>query len=327
MAATPTPTPTPPDFSEPIAVKFIAEREFATDLNQFSGEVSKFNLVPPSAVKNQSELTRRFSLPASTFQNNTNIFFMPPPNRKLRKDGLKSQPRDVMIETLSNRSSFKTWMIQHTSKFNVSTTDTLITEINNNTKKNAKTYVEFLFDEGKSFYKTPFTIDNSFTIIDNSFIGMDPLLNTTNIINYKDNTFSVNFNLDLVAGKPKEIKKIIRAKKCQKQKRRLDKALDDQGVKRVFDTIKDRARYLSTAALTGLVTLGSTAVSGISDGARGLWGRIRPGTEETSTETETPAEPATGGGKRKSKRKRKKGKVKKQRKTKKRQHRKPKQEA
>lgn len=308
--------PAAPDFSEPIAVKFIAEREFATDLNQFSGEVSKFNLVPPSAVKNQSEITRRYSLPARTFQNDTNIFFMPPPNRKLRKDGLKSQPRDVMIETLSNRSSFKTWMTQHTSKFDV-------TQAIEHTTKNAKTYVEFLFDDGKSFYKTPFTIDNSFTIIDNSFIGMDPLLDTTN---YKNETFSVNFNLDLVAGKPKEIKKIIRAKKCQKQKRILDKALDDQGVTGVIKSIKKNARDLSTAALAGIGGLGTTAADTISRHASSLWERITgsSGSTTTTQETTEPETAMTGGGKRKSKRKRKKGKAKKQRKTKKRQHRKPK---
>jgi hypothetical protein len=321
--------PTPPDFSEPIAVKFIAIREFATDLNQFSGEVSKFNLVPPSAVKNQSELTRRFSLPASTFQNNTNIFFMPPPNRKLRKDGLKSQPRDVMIETLFNRSSFKTWMTQHTSKFDVSTTDiSSVLQANEHTTKNAQTYVEFLFDDGKSFYKTPFTIDNSFTIIDNSFMGMDPSFSLYNITNYKDDTFSVNFNLDLVAGKPKEIKKIIRAKKCQKQKRRLDEALQEQGVTDAIESIKSKARNLSRAALAGIGGLGTTAANTISEQAANLWERIK---DRIRTPPTTPLTEA-GGGKRKSKRKRrkltrKKGKAKKQRKTKKRQHRKPKQEA
>lgn len=320
-AATATATAPPTDFSEPIAVKFIAEREFATDLNQFSGEVSKFNLVPPSAVKNQSELTRRFSLPASTFQNNTNIFFMPPPNRKLRKDGLKSQPRDVMIETLSNRSSFKTWMMQYTSKFDVSTTDiSSVLQANEHTTKNAQTYVEFLFDEGKSFYKTPFTIDNSFTIIDNSFIGMNPSVNSTNIPNYKNETFSVNFNLDLVAGKPKEIKKIIRAKKCQKQKRRLDEALEEQGVTGVIESIKKGA----LKGISGLRTNATNLWVGIKNRIRAPPAGTQPETLTTTTDTQS------SGGKRKSKRKRrkltrKKGKAKKQRKTKKRQHRKPKQ--
>ena len=309
--------PQPTDFTEPIAVQFRADREYATDLNQFTGFVSKFNLVPPSAVKNQSELTRRFSLPASTFQNNTNIFFMPPPNRKLRKDGLRSQPRDVMIETLTNRSSFKTWMTQHTSKFDVN--ELSQEEVNKNTGKNAEIYTEFLFDDGESFYKSPFTNDNSFTIIDNSFISINiNMEQLADLTNYRDQIFSVNFILDLVAGKSKDIKKIILAKKCEKQERRLDKALQEQGVTDTIESIKSKARNLSRAALAGIGNLGSTAAN--------LWGRIT----RRQTTAETPAE--LGGGKRKSKRKRrnltrKKGKAKKQRKTKKRQHRKPKQEA
>ena len=209
-------------------------------------------------------------------------------------------------------------MTQHTSKFDVSTTDiSSVLQANEHTTKNAQTYVEFLFDDGKSFYKTPFTIDNSFTIIDNSFINMDPSFSFTNITNYRDQRFSVNFILDLVAGKPKEIKKIIRAKKCQKQKRRLDKALDDQGVTTAIQSIKTKALAV---------------IGGSRRNAANLWGGItRRGT--TTPPTPAPAGPPTetsGGGKRKSKRKRrnltrKKGKAKKQRKTKKRQHRKPKQ--
>ena len=134
------------------------------------------------------------------------------------------------------------------------------------------------------------------------------------LTNYRDQIFSVNFILDLVAGKPKEIKKIILAKKCENQERRLDKALQEQGVTDTIESIKSKARNLSRAALAGIGNLGSTAAN--------LWGRI---TRRQTTE-------GLGGGKRKSKRKRrnltrKKGKAKKQRKTKKRQHRKPKQEA
>jgi hypothetical protein len=305
--------PPPPDFTEPIVVQFRADREYATDLNQFTGFVSKFNLVPPSAVKNQSELTRRYSLPARTFQNDTNIFFMPPPNRKLRKDGLESQPRDVMIETLTNRSSFKTWMTQHTSKLNVN--ELSQEEVNKNTGKNAEIYTEFLFDDGESFYKSPFTNDNSFTIIDNSFISMEPPVDLTN---YRDQRFSVNFILDLVPGKPREIKNIIRAKKCEKRRTKLDQVMLEQGVAPAIKNLKDILKGITGKALGGIRTFGESAFNSIA-------AKLRLTRAETSESTE-------GGGKRKSKRKRrnltrKKGKAKKQRKTKKRQHRKPKQEA
>jgi hypothetical protein len=288
-----------PDFSEPIAVLFRADREYVTDLNQFTGYVSKFNLVPPSAIKNQSELTRR------SVQNDTNIFFMPPPDRKLRKDGLKSQPRDVMIETLTNRSSFKTWMTQYTSKLNVN--ELSQEKVNKNTGKNAEIYTEFLFDDGESFYKSPFTNDNSFTIIDNSFISMELPADLTN---YRDQRFSVNFILDLVPGKPREIKKIIRAKKCEKRRTKLDQVMLEQGVAPAINNLKDILKGITGKALGGIRTFGESAFNSIA--ARLRLNRAGQSTQQLS------------GGKKKSKRKRrnftrKKGKAKKQRKTKKRQ--------